>query len=127
MPHVIVHFDPTRIDQSVIDELKPALQRFVSQGMTYPATECEDRQEILVELNEIYVRQQEAHPTDVNPAIVEVEIQAGKAHGRDASKVVEDISELISESGIIPKEILATPDVCIWLRFCDDNAFELLG
>ncbi|KND50869.1 MAG: hypothetical protein AB202_00485 [Parcubacteria bacterium C7867-007] len=118
MPHVIVHFDPKRVLQSVIDELKPPLQQIVADGLSYTSS---DHKDVRVDPKEVYVRQQAAHPTDVNPAAIEIEIQAGKKRERNPEGMVVLMSRKIIESEIIPKDMA---DLCIWLRFSEDNAFK---
>lgn len=123
MPHVTVHFDPRHVLQSVIDDLKPALQSMAAEHLSYITS---DHRKVEVLLSEIYVRQQASHPTDVNPAIIEIEIQAGRKKERDPGAIVARMASAIRMSEIIPKELFDTPDICIWLRFSEDNAFELL-
>ncbi len=116
MPHVIVHFDPTKVDQELIDKLKFALQQIVANAMSYIPRVQQD-------LKEICVRQQAAHPTDVNVAAIEIEIQAGNARNRLADVVVEQIIDGVIRTQLIPLTLLELEDCCVWLRFNGENSF----
>lgn len=117
MPHVIVHFDPRKVDQELIDKLKPALQQIVAEAMKKPFFKPNP--------DEIYVRQQAAHPTDVNPAAIEIEIQAGRARDRYADSIVAKVISGVIHTQLIPLVLLELGECCVWLRFCEDNAFAL--
>ncbi len=117
MPHVIVHFDPTKVDQVLIDMLKRLLQPIVAEALSFLS-------EVTQNPDEIYVRQQAAHPTDVNPAAIEIEIQAGWARDRDADVVVSRIIDGVIDTEMLPLHLLSLEDVCVWLRFSEENAFQ---
>src|SRR5262245_19075257 len=121
MPHVIVRFDPDRVQQRVIDQLKKHLQIAVSDGLRFTSG---DHRDVTVLPSEVYVRQQAAHPTDVNPAIIEIEIQAGRRKERSPEGVVYEIIRQLRYDQVLPEELLRSDECCIWLRFSEDNAFE---
>lgn len=120
MPHVIVNFDPKKVDQELIDKLKFALQQIVANAMSY----LPEVQQIP---NEICVRQQAAHPTDVNPAAIEIEIQAGNARERDPDRVVSEIIQGVIRTQLIPLHVLELEECCVWLRFNGNNSFALFN
>ena len=120
MPHVIVHFDPTKVDQELIDQLKPRLPQIVAEALTFDPF-------IRQEANEIFVRQQAAHPTDVNSAAIEIEIQAGNARERDADDVVSKIISGVIRTQLIPLILLELEECCVWLRFSSSNGFALFN
>lgn len=123
MPHVMVHFNPAEVEQSVIDLLKKALQRIVADALSYKQDKLHNT---FVKPDSVYVRQVPAHPTDVNPAPIQVEIQAGQKRGRDEMEVNSLIEDEICATGIIPPHILDRFQCCIWLRFSEDNNFRFI-
>ncbi len=123
MPHVIVHFDPVKVEQSVIDLFKRALPRIIAEALSYEADEL---QNTYVAPRDIYVRQISAHPTDQNVSPIEIEIQAGQKRGRNEMKVAALIEDEIRSTGIIPDSILDQFQCCLWLRFCEDNNFRFI-
>ncbi len=117
MPHVIVHFDPTKVEQELIDKLKLELQQIVARALIHLSGEEQDPKEICV-------RQQSAHPTDVNMATIEIEIQAGNAKGRDADMVAQSIVTYVMRLRLL-RNHLGLGDCCVWLRFSSNNGFAL--
>jgi hypothetical protein len=116
MPHVIVHFDPTKVDQELIDQLKSRLPQIVAEALTFSPSA---RQEVSL----ISVRQQAAHPTDVTPAAIEFEIQAGDARERSAQTVAARIVNGIIRTKLIPLVLFEFEKVRVRLRFSSHNGF----
>ncbi len=121
MPHVIVHFDPTKVDQDLIDQLKPKLPKIVSTALTN-LTNLSGKTQAQ---EEICVRQQAAHRTDVNLPAIEIEIQAGNADGRDANVAVAQVINGVIATQLIPTVLLELEDCCVWLRFSTNNGFAM--
>lgn len=116
MPHVIVHFDPKKVNQRLVTKLKCELQQIVANAMSY-------LEGVQQSPKEICVRQQAAHPTDVNTAAIEIEIQAGNARNRNPEVVVDDIIKTVILAELIPSQLLGSEECCVWLRFNGDNSF----
>lgn len=120
MPHVTVHFDPTKVDQELIDQLKFALHQVVANALVYPSGVAQDPKEICV-------RQQAAHPTDVNPPAIEIEIQAGNARERDADVAAQAVIDGVIRTRLLPLILLELEDCCVWLRFSSNNGFAMFN
>lgn len=129
MPHVTVHFDPAKVEQKLIDELKRRLQKIVAYSLSTEASRNPfgfifGKIETLE--NEIYVRQASAHETDVNPAPIEVVVDAGKAKGRDADVVAALIDERVCGLDLIPAHLRGKDKSCIWVVFHRRNGFRFI-
>src|SRR5688572_14564114 len=114
MPHVTVHFNPLLVPQEVITKLKRRLalitEHALSSVSTHPHHIPRKRNQlytlggssvcyrphyqdmIRTPRSEIFIRQQECHKTDVNPAPVEILVEAGRSKGRDGDKVADLIA-----------------------------------
>jgi hypothetical protein len=124
VPHVTLHFDPSKVEQETVDLLKKALQQIVADALN--VSNCEGSQ-AHTKVEDIYVRQAPAHPTDVNPAAIEIEVQAGRKRDRSEIKVTTSIEEAVYQTGIIPESLLEGRDCCLWLRFSEDNDFRVFS
>ena len=135
MPYVTVVFDPKKVSQETIDQLKPWLQPEVARVFSMVeilADDCPDfdprktPEHIRVTPQEIMVMQHATHPTDVNVPPLEIYIQAGRPKGRDGDKVATLLGELVSESGIIPEEHLGYGGAGIFVNFHEHNGFGFI-
>ncbi|HEV8666732.1 MAG TPA: hypothetical protein VN665_02685 [Candidatus Paceibacterota bacterium] len=128
MPHVIVHFDPKFVEQREVDKLKKALPEVVALALSSTESLPRDlpqdsaKREIRTQTHEIFVRQQEAHPTDVNPAYIEIVVEAGKSKLRDPEKVCGLIIKDIV--GLLPERLIGPAFSCVWVKFCPENGFQ---
>ena len=131
MPHVIVHFNPEQIDQQKIDALKKKLAFVVAKALSSPATLSNGTSPNFltpdVSPNDIYVGQHAAHPTDMNPAPVEIVVNTGKLQNRDTHKVRGFIAEAVrNNADLIPTHLLGEGNACVWVRTCEDDSFGFI-
>ena len=132
MPHVIIHFNPKLVHQRMITELKIKLQEIVADALSSSESLPPDgrsvfgKQTILTLPQEIYIRQQAAHKTDVNPAPIEIEVEAGKPKLRDPDKVAELIEDAVRRTDIIPRRFLGDGNSCVWVVLREHNAFRFI-
>lgn len=130
MPHVTVHFDPKQVDQKVIDKLKRevhiATAIALSARETRKLKHLELNEDIATLPDEIYVRQQASHETDVNPAPIEIVVEAGRSKRRDPDLVSRIIEAKVKGSELIPSHLLGEGQSCIWVKFCEENGFRFI-
>lgn len=126
MPHVIVHFDPARVAQKVVSELKIKLQVIVAEALSSPAllstTEPRRGEDIKVHVDDVYVGQWQAHETDVNPASIEIKVEAGRPKGCNPKVAVQMIEAAVLKTGLIPRHALDVNMFCVWVIFNEIHA-----
>jgi len=129
MPYAIVMFDPDKVDQRDVDELKAALDKVVAWSLSDLSTidptapMRPTAKDIRVEPKEIFVGQWEMHRSDKNRSPVEVFVLAGRSGGRSEEKVREIIGRRITALKIIKPEYLGEDNSCVWLHFSERNSF----
>ena len=97
-----------------------ALQQIVADALSYySATEPGHK----TNPNEIFVRGFACHQTDVNPAAIEVEINAGRSHGRDAQKVSDLVEARVRQEPLLPNSLLGPDGFCVWTHFHENDGF----
>ncbi len=136
MPYVTVVFDPTKISQETVNQLKSQLQLMAAKVLSNPDTlDIPITPEVSLELEmgvlktspeEIMVMQHAAHPTDINVPALEVYIQAGRPKNRSGDKIVELLGVLVAESGLIPEEHLGDGLSGIFITFHENNGFGFI-
>lgn len=135
MPYVTIVFDPKKVLQDTVDNLKPWLQKEVARVLSivgtiagdYPDIDAQEIQkDIQTSPDEIMVLQHATHSTDVNVPPLEIYIQAGRPKGRDGNKVVELLGQLLSESELIPDEYLGDGKAGIFITFHEHNGFGFI-
>ncbi len=136
MPYVTVIFDPTKISQETVDQLKSWLQDKVAYVLSNPyVLDIPLTPEVSSELTleafetlpeEIMVMQHAAHPTDVNVPALEIYIQAGRPKSRSGDKIVALLGRLVTETGLIPKEHLGEGLSGIFITFHENNGFGFI-
>lgn len=122
MPYVLVHFDPARVSQKVIDTVKKGLPYIVAKAMQEHRDD-----DTVVAHSSIYVRQVATHPTDQNVSPIEIEIRAGMVSGMTERGVALSVQKALAARKLIPDKILETGECCIWVGFFDRSAFVRLG
>ena len=125
MPHVTVHFIPSLVDQQMIDRLKKHLQLITADALSDPTTifpDCAGQENITVSRGEIFVRQEAAHKTDVNPAPIEIVVDAGRSRGRNPDATAERIECKLS--ALLPSRLRGEDQACVWVRFHEQNGFR---
>ena len=132
MPYVTVVFDPKKVSQETVDQLKPWLQPEVARVLSMVEVMYDDYpdfdsrrtpKDIRTSPDEIMIVQQITHPTDVNVPPLEIYIQAGRPKGRSGDKIVKLLGQLVSESGIVPDEYLGDGQAGIFIVFHEHNGF----
>lgn len=128
MPYVNVFFDPDKVKQATVDELKARLQPHVADVLSSDETRIDktSTETITTTPEEIFVYQHEIHPTDVNAAPLEIHIEAGKPKGRSGEKIVELLGMRIGQEGHLPAEHLGDGQACIFLNFHEHNGFGFI-
>lgn len=136
MPYVTVVFDPTKISQETVDQLKPWLQDEVAYVLSNPyVLDIPLTPEASMELaqgairtlpQEIMVTQHATHPTDVNVPPLKIYIQAGRPKHRSGDKIVALLGRLVAESALIPEEHLGEGLSGIFINFHPDNGFGFI-
>lgn len=136
MPHVTVFFDPNKISQEIVDQLKKQLQPMVAEVLSdFKALYDPVSPTVIVVFGgesiktlpeEIMVTQYAAHQTDVNVAPLEIYIQAGRPKNRSGDKIIALLGKLVAQSGLIPKEHAGEGLSCIFVAFHPDNGFGFI-
>ena len=140
MPHVTVMFNPDKVDQELIDKLKPWLQPkvaevFSSIDAVYPDYSMPGKvgrrgieDDIATTPEEILVTQHTTHPTDVNVSPIQINIQAGRYKGRDGDRVVKLLGEAIRNEEVVPNDLdlLGDDESCIFVTFHEHNGFGFI-
>lgn len=125
MPHVTVHFVPSLVDQQMIDQLKKQLQLITADALSDPTTtfpQYAGQEHIRVRKEEVFVRQEAAHKTDVNPAPIEIVVDAGRSKGRNPDATAERIECKVS--ALLPSRLCGEDQACVWVRFHEENGFR---
>lgn len=128
MPYVSVVFDPKKMSQEVVDQLKAHLQPSVAEVLSAEATRIDTAStvDITTKPEEIMVTQHASHPTDVNVPPLEIYIQAGRPKGRSGDKIVELLGQAIAELDLIPSEYLGEGQAGIFVTFHEHNGFGFI-
>jgi hypothetical protein len=135
MPYVTVVFDPKKVSQETVDQLKPWLQPEVARVLSMVEVMYDDSpdfdpkrtpKDLRTSPDEIMVTQQATHPTDVNVPPLEIYIQAGRPKGRSGDKIVEVLGKLVSDSGILPDGYLGDGQSGIFVVFHEYNGFGFI-
>ncbi len=129
MPYVTVVFDPMKVSQEVVDNLKTHLQPFVAEVLSAEATRI-DTSDTAIDLTtkpeEIMVTQHATHPTDVNVPPLEIYIQAGRPKGRSGDKIVELLGKILAQSMLIPSQFCGEGLAGIFVTFHEHNGFMFI-
>lgn len=136
MPYVTVVFDPTKIPQETVDQLKVRLQPMVAEVLSNPdMLDVPLTPELSLELSmgfirtspeEVMVTQYAAHPTDMNVPAIEIYIQAGRPKYRSGDKIADLLGELLADTGLIPGEHLGKGLSGIFVTFHEHNGFRFI-
>ena len=138
MLHATVMFDPKRVEQEIIDKLKPWLQPKIAEVLSsldavYPDYSLPGKfghrdveKDIATPPEEILVTQHATHPTDVNVSPIQINIQAGRYKGRDGDRVVKLLGEAIRDEKIVPNGLLGDDESCIFITFHEHNGFGFM-
>ena len=128
MPYVNVFFDPDKVPQAVVDQLKAKLQPHTAAVLSSDEVRKHrpSAYDITVRPEEIFVYQHMIHPTDVNAAPLEIHIEAGKPKGRSGKKIVRLLGQRVSEDELIPPQYLGDGESCIFVNFHKHNGFGFI-
>lgn len=132
MPHVTVLFNPKLVEQRIVDQLKKMLQQVTADALINSLVLNPDActgfniKNIKVTPDQIYVGQRATHETDINPAPIEILIEAGRPNGRNPYAVLVLIEKKIEEGNWIPSHLRGEGQSCVWVKFCESNSFRFI-
>jgi len=125
MIYVTVVFDPKRIAQILIDNFKPWLQTEVASVLSAFNSRLDQSstEDITTKESEIFVTQQEVHPTDVNAPPFMINIQAGRSKGRDGNEIAQMLCNGITDTEWLPEACLGEGQSSVLVAFHENDGF----